>query len=637
MEEKNKKEVEINVYKLIGVLVLVAALIVAYGAIKEVDEGDISIPPRQEEPEIIDVDDPEVIEDIDEPYQIEETGNETGIDDWNKDVEPTYSPSGSWSSGISFNSITSSAVDSTNGGIFKGFNRMASMESDISTFAGSDETIGFSVGGAKDVSNFRENIKDGYFPISTDITYNGLFYDYYFDTGKGSEQKSEELFSPSYSTAISSDPISGQEEYYMTVGLNSNIKESDFVRKKLNLTVVLDISGSMGVPFSSYYYDGKRVNPSNRSKMDIANDSVCMLIDHLNEDDRFGMVLFESEAYAVKPLNLVKDVNMTAIKKHILDIKDTGGTNFEAGYVAANKLYEEYQNVNSDEYENRIIVITDAMPNTGDTSPESLLGMVKSNAEKGIYTTFIGVGVDFNTELIEEISDVRGANSYSVHYAKEFKERMDEQFDFMVTPLVFDLNLKLESDDLEIENVYGSDSQDMLKGEIMNVNTLFPSKSNSSGEVKGGIVLLKLKSKTNSSNSKVKVSVSYKDRKMTEHSNSQEVNFSSENEHYDNTGIRKAIVLTRYVNTIKNWILHERSQKQEYVITKNTGIFDCYYTPEEVYTILGEHERTSQPLSVSKEYKEIFKKLLNYMKAENKELDDGTLAQEFEILEKLSK
>ena len=101
--------------------------------------------------------------------------------------------------------------------------------------------IGFSTGGAKDINNFRENIKNGYFPIATDITYNGLFYDYYFDTGKKTE--SEYLFSPSYSCSISKDPISFKNEYYITVGLNSNIKQSDFHRKKLNLIVLLDISG----------------------------------------------------------------------------------------------------------------------------------------------------------------------------------------------------------------------------------------------------------------------------------------------------------------------------------------------------------------------------------------------------------
>ena len=147
------------------------------------------------------------------------------------------------------------------------------------------------------INNFRENIKNGYFPISTDITYNGLFYDYIFDTG--AKEESKELFSPSYSTAISKDPISNKNEIYMTVGLNSNIKQSDFKRKKLNLTVVLDISGSMSSGFNSYYYDqftGKKQEnneDSTKTKMQIANESVNVLLDQLNDDDRFGMVLFD--------------------------------------------------------------------------------------------------------------------------------------------------------------------------------------------------------------------------------------------------------------------------------------------------------------------------------------------------------
>ena len=127
-----------------------------------------------------------------------------------------------------------------------------------SSFSTSDSNLGFSVGGAKNIDNFRENIKNGYLPISTDITYNGLFYDYYFDTGrsKGNENTTD-MFYPTYSKAISKDPISGYSEYYMTVGLNSNIKESDFQRKKLNTVIVMDISGSMSSGFNDYYYGGQ--------------------------------------------------------------------------------------------------------------------------------------------------------------------------------------------------------------------------------------------------------------------------------------------------------------------------------------------------------------------------------------------
>lgn len=504
-------------------------------------------------------------------------------------------------------------------------------------------SIGLSTGGAKDINNFRENIKNGYFPISTDITYNGLFYDYYFDTGK--KTKSEHLFSPSYSCAISKDPISYRNEYYMTVGLNSNIKESDFQRKKLNLIVLLDISGSMDELFSLYYYDHFLNDNKNtlisdddkKSKMEIAKESVNILIDQLKGDDRFGLVIFDDKAKVAKKIGLVSEMDINSIKKHILEIEADGGTNLEAGYIEATKLFEKYKNSNKSEYENRIILITDAMPNYGIISKEGLLSYIKDNADKGIYTSFIGVGVDFNTKLIEEISDVKGANYYSVHNSKEFKERMGEQFEYMVTPLVFDLNLNLKSDDYNIEMVYGSDSSNENKGNLMKINTLFPTKTSEKGEVKGGIVLVKLSQKTENKNGKIELEVKYKDRNGKEYKNTQTINFdkNKNEEFYDNSGIRKAIVLTRYVNILKNWILFERTEDKRFMIGSNKGIVDLFYTEEEVVNILGEHERMSVELKVSEEYKEILRNMKEYILKENKEIMDNSLKKEIELLDEL--
>ena len=503
--------------------------------------------------------------------------------------------------------------------------------------------MGFSTGGAKDTNNFRENIKNGYFPISTDITYNGLFYDYYFDTGEKTESKY--LFSPSYSLAISKDPISLKNEYYMTVGLNSNIKQSDFKRKKLNLVVVLDISGSMSSPFYSYYYDRFSKDKKDRvesddykkSKMEIANESVNILIDQLKAYDRLGIVLFDDQAKIFKQIKLVSEMDIKKTKKKISEIRVMGGTNLEAGYTTGTKLLEKFKDSKKSEYENRIILITDAMPNFGTTSTKGLLSYIEDNSKMGIYTTFIGVGVDFNTKLIEEISDVKGANYYSVHNSKEFKERMGEQFEFMVTPLVFDLNLNLRSDDYAIEMVYGTDSANGLKGSLMKVNTLFPSKTSETGEVKGGVVLVKVKEKNEMKNGELKLEVSYKDRNGEEYKNNQIINFNKNKteEFYENSGIRKAIVLTRYVNALKSWILYERSSNKVFMIETSKGIFDITYTELEIMKILGEHERMSVELKISEEYKKILKNIKEYILKENKEIKDDTFDKEIEILDLL--
>ena len=471
----------------------------------------------------------------------------------------------------------------------------------------SDSNIGFSVGGSKNVNNFRENIKNGYFPISTDITYNGLFYDYYFETGD--KKTSEEMFYPSYSTAVSKDPISSNSEYYMTVGLNSNIKQSDFKRKKQNIVVLLDISGSMESSLNSYYYDNSLLSKfmDNKSKMQLANESVNLMIDELKDDDRLAMVLFDDDAYLAKNFNLIKDTDISKLKNHILEIEACGGTNFEKGYKKATELFSN-ELLDDKEYDNRIIVITDAMPNMGTTNKSELSKYIESNSEKGIYTSFIGVGVDFNTEVIESLSNVKGANYYSISSSKQFKKILGEEFDYMVTPLVFDLNLNFESDGYEIDKIYGTDSQDKSYGNIMKVNTLFPSKLN----------------------------VSYTDRDGNQHTNSQVVEFNKDDEYYENTGIRKAICLTRYANVLKNWILYERSNENDkFYIDENFGIADCEYSKDEIRKLLGENERTSVKLTVSDKYKDIFKKIKDYLENEKNEVKDESLKQETELLEKL--
>lgn len=510
--------------------------------------------------------------------------------------------------------------------------------------------LGFSVGGAKDVGNFRENIEQGYLPIPTDITYEGLFYGYFFDTG--AQEVCNKLFCPSYSTAISTDPFNDEEKYFLSVGLNSDIKESDFQRKKLNLVVVLDISGSMGSPFDEYYYDrfGNYVErsddpfESSKSKMEIANRAVVDFIGHLEDEDRFGMVLFDDGAYLAKPLAKVKNTDMEAIKKHVMEITDQGGTNMEAGMEEGTNLFGEFKDADPEEYENRIIFITDAMPNTGDDSEEGLVGMFKNNAENGIYTTFVGVGVDFNTELVEALTKTKGANYYSVHSEKEFKETMDEGFDYMVTPLVFDLKLELEADGYKIEKVYGSPEADEATGEIMYVNTLFPSKTEE-GQVKGGLVLLQLK-KTSESG-KLNLKVSYEDRNGKKDGDEKEITFTDRQpDNYPNTGIRKGILLARYASMMQSWAMegHENHRRPEPrpmpcpIIYMERGIYPpeppflppCFPRP-----VLGEWERQSVPLSVDENYEELFTKFAEYFKTEMAAIGDDTLKRELEILEDL--
>ncbi len=504
------------------------------------------------------------------------------------------------------------------------------------TASANSGNIGLSAGGAKDIVNFRENINNNYLPIPTDITYEGLFYDYYFDTG--ASEPADKLFSPSYSFAVTRDPLSRQTEYYMSVGLNSGLKESDFQRKKLNLVIVMDTSGSMTENFNQYYYDRvgqirdayAEEGSASLRKIDSAKKAVIAILDQLDGSDRFAVVQFNNNAILSKAIGPVNQINLNNIEDLIWNINAGGSTNLDAGMDMATRQFHGLYEINNYEYENRIIILTDAQPNTGDTSSSGLMNNVLNNANNRIYTTFIGIGVDFNSNLVEQITKTKGANYYAVHSPREFRERMDDEFDYMVTPLVFNVRLNFESDGWKIDKVFGSPEANQVTGELMRINTLFPSKSEG-GETRGGLVLLKLRKTSFSAGDAIYLKVSYEDRNGRKDGSQATVNPETQQpEYFDNSGIRKGVLLVRYASLLKNWMMDERSHMHYSrpwtpVISETTGI--C--VPPENST---QWERTSLPLVCSPSYKNLFRQFYGYFQDEVSDIGDSSLNQELGIM-----
>ena len=491
-------------------------------------------------------------------------------------------------------------------------------------------SLGLSVGGAADIGNFRENVANGYLPLHTDITYEGLFDEYYFNTG--SRTGCDTLFCPSYSYAVSADPFSGDREYYLSVGLNSGLKKADFSRKDLNLVMVVDVSGSMDESFNTYHYDDSPTTGfDTKTKIEIASEAVVGLVDHLGPGDNLGIVQFRDVARVVWPLESMGSADREDLRANITGMHAVGGTNMDAGMDAATLMIGEA----ADGYENRIIFLTDAMPNMGDISREGLLNTISRNAESGIYTTFIGIGVDFNTDLVEALTKVRGANYYSVHSANEFKSRMVDEFEFMVTPLVFDLELNLEADGYDISAVYGSPEADLSTGEIMRVNTLFPSQTEG-GQTKGGIVLLKLERVSDDAVLVLSATYVSADGKPGESRVAVGIG-SHDTDYYENTGVRKGALLARYADLMKAWILDERATLANMTVDRPYYGDDGIRAPTYVAGTLGQWERQSAPVQVSDRHAGPISQFREYFEVEAAAIGDETLRQELEILTRLAR
>eukprot|EP01025_Chloroclados_australasicus_P018433 TRINITY_DN1966_c0_g1_i2.p1 TRINITY_DN1966_c0_g1~~TRINITY_DN1966_c0_g1_i2.p1 ORF type:complete len:679 (+),score=72.83 TRINITY_DN1966_c0_g1_i2:110-2146(+) len=535
-------------------------------------------------------------------------------------------------------------------------------------------SIGFAVGGARGIDNFRRNVREGFLPLPEDLTYEGIFNDYFFDTFNPGAELCEDLFCPTYSAAVTPDPIDNDsgDELYLAVGLQSGLAADSFSRKDLNLVILLDISTSMDAPFDRYFYDGleflETADVWEQTKIQVALEALQIMVDHLRPEDRLSIVTFDSTAWLALPLTKVGDLDLPTVREQIGNIKTCGSTNMEDGYKLATEQItqcEECMTEDPASYENRIILVTDAQPNTGDISSESLAGLIITQSDQFIFTTVIGVGLDFNSELIEILTKTTGANYYNVYSPTQFRNKMDQEFDFMVTPLVF--NLKLEVDQSSFNNgdgwkvikVYGSPNVDGgldTEGTLININTLFPTPVSDQG-IKGGIILLKMQRPANSTPLKLTASYVERDTMQTK-SISSVVEAFGNVQIFTNTGVQKAVMLARYVDMLRGWIIEQRN---------SAGVSDipepfCQYYPDKriqstgsgcvvkgnnwvlpearilpvyeqfIQANLGVWERQSLPLTVSDQQKQVFQEFVTYLEATKTDVGDDTLDQELEML-----
>eukprot|EP00746_Dinoflagellata_sp_MGD_P003761 gnl/MRDRNA2_/MRDRNA2_107288_c0_seq1.p1 gnl/MRDRNA2_/MRDRNA2_107288_c0~~gnl/MRDRNA2_/MRDRNA2_107288_c0_seq1.p1 ORF type:complete len:618 (-),score=124.34 gnl/MRDRNA2_/MRDRNA2_107288_c0_seq1:130-1983(-) len=523
--------------------------------------------------------------------------------------------------------------------------------------------IGLTVGGAQDVGNFRDNIRNGHLPLPSSLTVEGIFSEYYFDTGDDWEdaQLSKKLFYPTYSFACSPDPLDihghkekRQEEMWMTVGLNSDVKTEDLQRPNLNLVLAVDTSGSMNCPCGGYKGQERNHEDSIKPKMQLANEAVVSLLSKLRSTDRVGIVLFSNNARVLLPLTEVAELDLADISAKQLAVTAGGGTSMEAGFRAAAGLLQPVANGLCRERESRIIFLTDDMPNVGAVDGDTMLGMVGHAAAKGVYTSLLGVGLDFNADVVQAMSKAKGAWYGSVKTSDAFRKRLDEEFDYMVTPLVFNLRIHLSSDAYVIDKVFGSPESELSTGQLMRINTLFPSAKDEQGQTKGGVVLLRLvrKNVPVASDETLKLRVSYEDRCGIPDFSELSVqpclpasSVGSSDSYFENKGVRKAVLLARYASVLHQWLLDERQSELEStgVCTFGTHAFAPPFRCQGIFSNLTEHiaklpsdcEQPCMTLKVSPQYKAVFETLLQHLSSEMHNLEDNSLEQECTLLRKL--
>lgn len=295
-----------------------------------------------------------------------------------------------------------------------------------------DGNLGATVGGAQDIGYARLLIQQGRVPSSLGFSAEGLYSEH--DIPTPSTACDEPLcLSLGYGYAPLADSLSNA--LLVQLGMASNIRADGFHRRPLRLAVVVDKSGSMS-----------------GGKIQAVRAALAKLIAKLNADDRVTIVFFNDRVEQVILMGPGDRTEQMLAKINALGA--SGGTNIEAGLKLG---YEEVSMFPDDPgVLKRVMLLTDMRPNIGRTDSMSFRQLTERYAKVGIGLSAFGVGIDFGYDLVYHISQLRGGNFFYLESPEKIARVFDTEFDYMVTPLLYDLNLKIETPPgLRLTAVYG--------------------------------------------------------------------------------------------------------------------------------------------------------------------------------------
>jgi Ca-activated chloride channel family protein len=195
-------------------------------------------------------------------------------------------------------------------------------------------------------------------------------------------------------------------------------------RRPTDVVVIFDRSGSMS-----------------GSKIEHARAAVYALLAELGAHDRVALVTYSDSAALTIPLSAADERQRAQWRAAVSDIQPNGGTNMASGLDLGLDVVERAR---ADGRVPHVILISDGLANQGDATPGGLTGRARRAAQGEYMLSSIGVGSDFDADLMTAIANAGTGNYYYVHDPRELSGVFAREFDAARTTVATGLSVQIE-------------------------------------------------------------------------------------------------------------------------------------------------------------------------------------------------
>ncbi len=213
---------------------------------------------------------------------------------------------------------------------------------------------------------------------------------------------------------------------YLRLSLKALAATKKEHRTPLNVALVIDRSGSMS---------GDRIVA--------AREAANVALERLSADDVVSLVAFNHKVDVLHPAARLGSSH-ESLKRAIERLTPDGTTALYAGVKEGGQQVREFL---TDTKVNRVVLVSDGLANVGPSTPSEVAGLGRELAGKGISVTTIGLGLDYNEDLMQRLAAASDGNHAFVESPRQLASIFDKEFGDALSVSARDIIIHIEFKD----------------------------------------------------------------------------------------------------------------------------------------------------------------------------------------------
>ena len=210
---------------------------------------------------------------------------------------------------------------------------------------------------------------------------------------------------------------------YLRLSLKSLAGGKRERRTSINAAIVIDRSGSM---------QGDRIAA--------AKEGARVALKRLSSDDTVALIAYNHGVEVLSPAAPLRN-SRDKLLEAIDGLQADGTTALYDGVKEGGRQVEEFVSANN---VNRVILLSDGLANVGPSTPGELAELGRKLAGKGISVSTIGLGLDYNEDLMQRLAAASDGNHVFVERPSDLAEIFDREFGDALSVSARDITIIIE-------------------------------------------------------------------------------------------------------------------------------------------------------------------------------------------------